>query len=289
MLKNITITCLFLLLSISIMEAQDRMGFSGLFGTYNMNSMPNYDDKMADQRLDFVTTFKYAAGFEKATWFNSNFGIGGQASYWLSGQDYKGADTVAKTTFKASTTINYTKMGIYLYHKSFNRYNPNTRFRFVSYFGPYVAFNTGYSDNYSLFDAAGKKISEYTMIPAGAENNLDKNKVYLKLKKPIYKTFDFGFTVAPGFQIMITPKFGVGLNIRADVGATGVENTGDLRQKLDIAPYEASLVYWDGLYAKYTVPTVAKDIYDRRAKTYNTSFGASLSLRVYSTPQFAKY
>ncbi len=281
-----------LLIGANSVIAQDKLGFTGVFGAYYISSLPNLDDKNADQRLDFVSTMKWAAGIEKATWFNDNFGIGAQASFWNAGQDYKGADTFAKTTFTGSTNITYTKLGLYLYHKSFNRYKPDARFRFLSYFGPYAALNVGYNDQQTVKNNVGVITQQTSFVPAGTQNNLDKDKLTMELKEPLYNTFDFGFTFAPGFQLMLTPKLALGFNVRADLGASNVENQRDLRKITLITPYEESYDYWNNLSSKYnslsSIEKVLKDNYDRRPATFNTSYGASITLRMYSAPQFDK-
>lgn len=272
-------------------NAQDKMGFSGLFGSYHMSSLPNDDDKNVDFRMDYVTTFRWGAGIEKATWFNQNFGMGFQGSYWNTGQDYKGVlDTSVanRTTYTASTTLTYGKLGVYLYHKSFNRYKPNARFKFLSYFGPYAAYRISFSDKYTLSDKLGKIIAQTNWVDEGVQNNLDKDKIFSKFREPKYKQYDLGFTIAPGFQFMITPRIGIGLNLRADLSGTNVENQKNIRLQTNVAPYESPYNPWVGLDGKYATAYTAQDVYDTRPATININYGASLSLRFYTTQQYEK-
>jgi hypothetical protein len=290
MLKNIFSTCFVIIVINTVSMAQDKLGFTGLFGTYHMSMLPNVDDKNAGELLQFVQTFKYGAGLEKATWFNNNFGVGGQVSYWLTGQDYKGKIiSLPKSTYTASTELSYTKLGLYLFHKSYNRYKPNAKFRFLSYFGPYVAYRIGYTDQITIKDSTGKIIGNSTFVPGGIENNLVRDTLFRKFKEPLYTTIDFGFTIAPGFQLMLTPKMAIGFNVRADLGGTSVENNKNLREIIPLAPYEKEYTYWNTLTAKYQSSIIPKDPFDRRGETFNSSFGAIISLRFYTQRQFDKF
>ncbi len=272
--------------------AQDKA--KGFFGGYHWSTLPNRDDIAADDtKLTYKTTFAYAGGFEKLNWVHNNFGLGFQVGYHQVGQEYSGADTLYKTTFAAKTTLNYFKVGGFIYFKSFNRYNPTARFKFNSFLGPYISLLPAFTDNYKLYDASAKLISEgsFTLLGyrggTGSIANFD-------TKQPIYKLFDFGFVVAPGVQYMITRKFGLAFNIRGDISAEGIENTGNIKKKITnpINPAAEAYDHWGNLYAKYNVfnpyniPGVKKDPFDTRPTTKALTIGAYLTARWYMEPQY---
>jgi hypothetical protein len=273
-------------------NAQDGNS-SGIYASYYMSTLNNQDDAKADSRLDFATTFRYAGGYDKVWWLNKNFGTGMQLGYATTGQEYSGlTDTVTKYNFKSSTTLNYGKIAFFVYHRSFNRYKPEARFRFVSYFGPYFGIMPFFKDKTTLYDAAGNELGSSYFDQTGVKDSKTNISIF-KLKGTIYNNYDFGFAVAPGIQFMITSKLAVGLNVRADFGLKSLENTSDLKKILTNPnpPYEEAYYYgWDKLYAKYVpLPTgVTKDPYDVRGITRNFAVGATLSIRYYAYPQFSK-
>jgi hypothetical protein len=285
---------------------------TGIFGSYYMSQLANRDDVNADARLDLVTTFRWSAGIDKIWWANENFGTGMQVSYATAGQDYSGVDTFTKGSFKASTTLNYVKGAFLIYHRSHNRYNPEARFRFCSYFGPYFAFMPSYKDQYDMYDAGSKQVAgdvktftnpitkeekQYLVGSVYYDNSGVKDvitgRTLLKLKGTTYKNYDFGFIVAPGFQFMMTPKMALCFNIRGDFGLRGLESTSDLTQVLDNPnpPYDKARFYgWDNMYAKYwPYPDgYQKPTYDTRGLTKNFNVGAVLGIKIYAYRQFSK-
>jgi hypothetical protein len=289
-MKKIILLLVCIICTFAKIYAQDGNS-SGIFASYFMSTLNNQDDAKADSRMDFATTFRYAGGYDKIWWANKNFGTGMQIGYATTGQDYVGfTDTIAKTTYKGSTTLNYAKLAFFVYHRSFNRYKPEARFRFVSYFGPYVGLMPFFKDKTTFYDAAGNETYSAYYDQTGVKDGKT-NVALFKLKGTIYNNYDFGFAVAPGLQFMITPKLAVGFNIRADFGLKSLENTSDLKKILTNPnpPYEEAYYYgWDKLYAKYVpLPAgVTKDPYDVRGITRNFAVGATLGLRYYAYPQY---
>jgi hypothetical protein len=264
----------------------------GLTGGYYMTNLWNVDDANADQRLDFVSTLKYGGGVEYLGWVNKNFGVGLQAQYLMKGQDYTSFDTINKLTTKFATTLNYAQISLLAYHRSYNRYKPEARFRFVSFFGPYFGFLPMYRDQAQVFDATGKQIAYGYYDNRGYNLGANDSNI-LKLKGQLYKNYDVGFVVAPGFEVMLSPKMALTFNVRADFGARSIENKTNLRKVLDVPPYEAPYYFWNDLYAKYSTnptsplpPEVTQ--YNERARTTTFTAGAFLGLRFYTQPAYFK-
>jgi hypothetical protein len=273
-------------------DAQAQYGkATGLLASFHYATMPNRDDLDADARLDYATTFRYGGGIEKLNFFANNFGTGFQLNFWQAGQNYTGiADTFSKSTFKAATTLSYAKGSFLIHYRSWNRYNPQTRFRFTSYLGPYVSALVTFKDKIDLFDAAGNDIGGYSFTPLGKRGKTN-SLADVDLKSPIYKFVDYGFIVAPGIQYMLTKKFALAFHIRADISAVNVEATGNLTQKVANPPYEKDFDLWGNLYAKYLPydqyqPGLKKPLYDERSTTKNLTIGAQLTARWYVNEQY---
>jgi hypothetical protein len=291
----IKITCA-LLLSANFCSAQyqDRGSAFGIIGGYYMSNLWNKDDVKADQRLDIVQTLNYAAGVDYVSWLNNNFGIGMQALWANKGQEYKGYDTLTKSTLKFKTTLPYAQVNALIYYRSYNRYNPAQKFRFVSYFGPYVGYNYAFRDQADVYNDKGELLFS-TYFDAGGAKNAKNDTVMAKFNKALYKNLDFGFIFAPGFEWMIGPSTALTFSIRADIGAAEVENKANLELVTNAPPYTKEYRPWDNLYAKYT-PNTAFDVpsiipaenlqYLKRAKTTNLSLGAWLGLRIYGSPRY---
>ncbi len=288
----LTIGCItFLNISNAQMSAP-RGSAKGVFASYYLSALPNVDDQNADKRLDYVTTFKFGAGIEQLKWHTNNFGTGLQASYWQNGQNYSGIlDTNTKTTYTAYTQLNYIKAAYGVHFRSYDRYNPEARFRFQCYVAPYIALNVGFSDKLFGKNTTGDTIVKYTFEPTKFVNNLNGSGNF-DIKSPIYKFIDYGLIVAPGIQYMITPKWAITFGLRGDIGGSNVEFT-DKNAIKNGSPSGIDYDPWGALYAKYLPfnqynPAAKKDAYDKRAGTKNFSLGAQLSVRIYSEPQYDK-
>jgi hypothetical protein len=212
------------------------------------------------------------------------------------GQEYKGFDTLSKSTFKFKTALPYAQVNALVYYRSYNRYNPAQKFRFVSYFGPYVGYNYAFRDQAELYNVKGELVAS-SYYDASGLRDAKNDTALLKFNKALYKNLDFGFIFAPGFEWMIGPSTALTFTVRADIGAAEVENKSNLELVLNKAPFKEEYRLWDNLYAKYT-PYTAADIpttipaenlqYLKRAKTTNLSMGAWLGLRIYGSPRYAK-
>jgi hypothetical protein len=268
---------------------------TGLFGSFHYSTMPNRDDLTANYKLDYVTTFKFGGGIEHLTFKSNNFGWGYQMSYWGAGQNYKGIiDSINNINYTAATDLTYAKGALLVHYRSYDRYNPDARFKFSSYLGPYIAFLGTFSDKFELFDKDAKKLGSSSYTPVGFRPDGTGGVGNKDFKAPIYNYLDFGFVIAPGVQYMLTPKFGIAFHIRADISAKNVENTGNIKEKTTIAPFEAAYDQWDELYCKYIPydPTgtglIKKPVYDVRPSTKNLTVAAQLTLRFYAEDQFTK-
>jgi opacity protein-like surface antigen len=291
--------CLFFLSMVSLANISNAQAWDrdvvqpgtakGFYAGYTMAMLPNTDDNNAGPLLQYKTTFTYAAGLERLKWVHNNFGLGYQFGFHQTGQDYTGTDTITKYTLTASTRLNYIKGGIFLYFRSYNRYNPQAKFRFNCYIGPYFGITPSFNDNVKLFDAGGKLLSDYNYtITGGSPASGTTGKV--DLRQPIYNLFDWGFAIAPGIQMQITKKFALGLNIRADLGAGNVENTGNIKKKVSnpTSPTDEFYDHWSNLQNKYrqwSNPAL-KDKYNERPSTKNFTAGAFISAKWYLEEQF---
>jgi hypothetical protein len=293
----INITCA-LLLTANFCSAQyqDKSSAVGVVGGYYMTNLWNKDDAKADQRLHVVQTLSYTTGVDYIGWLNNNFGIGLQALWANKGQDYSGFDTLTKTTFKYKTTLPYAQVNALVYYRSYNRYNPQQKFRFISYFGPYVGYNYAFRDQAEAFNEKGELIFGSYYDQDGLKD-IKNDTVQAKFNKTIYKNLDFGFVFAPGFEWMVGPSTALTFNVRADIGASEVENKTNIQLKTDAPPYAKDFRPWDNLYAKYNpltvedLPAVIPDEnlqYLKRAKTTNFTLGAWLGLRIYGSPRYFK-
>jgi hypothetical protein len=272
--------------------AQKASAF-GLTGGYYTSSLWNEDDAKADQRLDMLSTLKYGYGVEYMGWVNRNIGVGIQGQYLMKGQNYQSFDTLSKITGKYSSNLNFAQVSLLVYHRSFNRYNPEARFRFVSYFGPYFAFLPNYREDIALYDANNKLIGATYYDNTGLKRATADTSI-VKLRGQLYKNYDIGFVVAPGFECMISPQMALTFNVRADFGARLIENRKNLRQVTDTPPYEVPFFFWNDLYAKYNTappsPLPAEVTqYNERARTTTFTAGAFLGLRFYASPMYAKF
>jgi hypothetical protein len=277
-------------------QGQDRGSAFGIVGGYYMSNLWNKDDVNADQRLDIVQTLNYAAGVDYVSWLNNNFGIGLQALWANKGQAYSGYDTLTKYTLKYATTLPYAQLNATVHYRSFNRYNPTQRFRFESYFGPYVGYNATYKDLTQIYNTKGELVFSYVYDQTGLKDAVKDTSV-AKFNKTIYNTLDFGFVIAPGFEWMIGPSTALTLHVRADIGAADVENKTNQQRVITAPPYSQEYRHWDNLYAKYvgntifdvpaTIPSENLQ-YLKRAKTTNLTMGAWLGLRIYGSPRYAK-
>jgi hypothetical protein len=290
MIKKITVVLLFLLaLQPNSIFAQGKA--KGFYAAYNLSMLPNRDDLDADQRLDYVTTFRFGAGFEKINFKSNNFGIGYQLGVCQTGQDYTGLDTFTKLRISASTNLTYAKLSLNLLYRSYDRYNPEKRFKVTTSLGPYIALMGSFKDEVKVYDAANTLVGDYYFEPSGLRNTKATN-TNIDLKEPIYNLLDIGFSVAPGIQYMITPKLAVVFQVRADVSATNVENTGNIKKKLanpPANPADENYDKWGNLYAKYIdYSPLKKDPYNVRPATKNLNVGAQLTIRIYDFPQFSK-
>jgi hypothetical protein len=288
--KNIfTLCCVLLTSFFSVSNAQNKA--KGVFASYHYSTMPNTDDLNAGVVLDYVTTFRFGGGVDYLNYLNNNFGIGTQLSFHQAGQDYSGLDTFSKYTMKASTMLNYLKGAFLVHYRTYNRYNPDQRFRAECFLGPYIALLPSFTDKIEFFGTDGKRVGGYTFDPKGLNYGVA-GIPNIETKAPIYKILDYGFVIAPGVQFMITPKFALALNIRADISAVNVEATGNIGKKIAgvTNPDQEKYVLWDDLQNKYySYPTTfPRDKYNQRPTTKNLTIGSSLTLRWYAQEQYMK-
>jgi hypothetical protein len=261
---------------------------TGFLASYHYSTLPNRDDLDAGAWLDYATTFKFGAGLEHLTFISNNFGWGYQLNYWGVGQKYTGVvDSINGINFKAATDLNYVKSAFLVHIRSYNRYNPEARFRFTSYLGPYFSFLASFKDRIDVYDKAGAKIGGSTQTILGTRNDAGSS-FDVNLKNPIYKLFDWGFVIAPGVQYMISKKTAIVLQVRGDVSAKNVEATGNLVQKITPPPYEKEYDHWNNLFAKYNSYPAGfkKDPYNVRGTTKSLTVGAQLTIRFYAHPQY---
>jgi hypothetical protein len=291
-MTRIIIAILTLVALVTTAQAQRRQTNSvqGFSGGYYLSMLPNTDDLNADKRLDNVMTFNWGAAYERFKWTSNTFGHGWQLGYYNKGQDYSGVyDTVNKYNFTASTKMQYIKANYFIHFRSYNRYLPEQRFRFNSFLGPYAAFLLNFKDAAVVTDANNNKVGDFYFSPSGFRNNLNASSQF-DVSTPIYKLYDIGFTVAPGFQYMITRKLGIAFHVRADISATNVENVKNLKRKTS-DPNQQDYYAWNNLYAKYLPynqynPSLKKDEYNVRSGTKNFTVGAFLTIRWYALPQY---
>jgi hypothetical protein len=287
--KNIYILLCCLLVSITTTSmAQNKA--KGFFASYHYSTLPNTDDLKAGSKLDYATTFKFGGGVDYLNYLSNNFGIGTQFSFYQAGQNYTGLyDSINNITMKASTSLNYLKSAFLVHYRSYNRYNPQQRFRAECFLGPYVALLPAFEDRIELFNASNVSQGGIVFNTIG-RRPLSGSIGQIDTKSPIYKFFDYGLVVSPGMQYMLTPKFAIALNVRADISAVNIEATGNIGQKIQnpINPSQEEYIYWDNLIYKYYFAPSAKDKYDQRPSTKNLLIGTVLTLRWYNDPQYYK-
>lgn len=239
--------------------------------------LPNRDDQNANNRLDpQMMNFNYAAGVEAIYWFQNTVGFGGQALLWNGGASYKGYDSTAMRAFTGKTSLGYAKLPFLFHFKSFNRYKPNKRLRLNSYFGPYVALLTGYTDAASVNGTPYYEVKGTNITSPGFKGFINSG---------IYSTLDIGFVTGIGFEFRIWKRTVLALSLRADYGIVDAEDKRAKKFKLTQTGPETDLNPWKNLYAKYVAATatdVANGYGVNRPASKNFSVGGFISLRKYT-------
>ncbi len=251
----------------------------GLTGGGFTAMMPNRDDQNAKTcyRLEpQMMNFSYAAGVEAIYWFQKTVGFGGQALLWNGGASYKGYDSTALREFTGKTSLGYAKLPLLFHFKSFNRFKPNRRLRLNTYFGPYVALLSSYTDEATYggdpyYDVSGTNIE----VP-GFKGFINSG---------IYSTIDVGFVTGIGFEFRLWKRTVLAFSVRADYGIVDAEDKRAKKFKLIADGPETDFNPWKNLYAKY-VPATAADFANgfgvNRPASKNFSVGGFISLRKYT-------
>jgi hypothetical protein len=299
-MKKFAFSSLFIVLT-SCLYAQDyrMMGTQwGIIGGGYTASLPNRDDVDADGRLDPQSVnFTYAAGIERLTWKNYNFGIGIQAVYWNAGAAYTGFDTLSKFNLEAKTNITYAKLPILFYYRSFNRYKPDRRFRMNTFFGPYFALLMNYKDKVTRSNSELKLSYESTVSMLSATSSSTYDGVTTPTPGTttydglIYKIYDVGFVGGVGAEFRISKKAYLVFNIRTDIGLTNIENNREINieTKLLGTITKSKAKYWDNLYFKHQPKSpLDKTTVLNRPATKNYSLGGFLSFRKFLTKRQEK-
>ncbi len=256
----------------------------GVVAGGHMSMLNNRDDINADDRLNSETNFKYSFGVERHRWINNNFGYSAQALYSLQGAAYSGYDTLSKLTLAASTSLTYLKLPVLFQYRSYNQYRPNRRLRANIYFGPYAALLTNFVDKMKLTNSDNTYSSESTVTLLSYSGSTNFNGIITKaipgsFDLPIYKMIDLGFVGGIGAEMRLWKKTVVALTLRADIGATDVENKTTFKVKYDNGS-SVETNYWKELYFKYHGKIAGDNVTKfNRPATKNFSAGVFLSVR----------
>lgn len=262
----------------------------GLVGLGYTATLQNTVDNKADYRLDpQLMNFQYGFGVEMIRWGSPNFGWGVQFLYSKGGAYYTGKTDTTEFAYslKGRTDLQYAKVPLLFYWKSYNRYKNDKRFGLTAYFGPYIAGLISYNDEYSLERTIDDVSEKYTYTYSNntfkyKSNQTPESENYPIFDKYIYDRLDAGLVVGIGAEYRFWRRTIVGLTLRSDLGFRNVEYRDNIDYKIKNDPIDTTYTtrVWDYLSLKYyNNPDPTKPV--NRGVTRNFTVGIQLSIKKY--------
>jgi hypothetical protein len=232
MTKKLTLTII-TLLSVQIANAQLYIGANA---GINNTKLYNSSDAKADERQDYVLTFKSQFGMEVGYKVNNKIGIGMQPQLYNAGQNYKGVpdDSLDIQTMEATLKLTYIKLPVNI---KYTFQNDSRKLRSFMVFG----FNIGYLINYHekiSYVRNPTLMNRFSTLNMLTLNNLEgeaeqraivnnvntTSKQRVKTDRPLYNKMSLGLNLGTGLNYNITPKVNLFGTVLANFGLTNVEN-----------------------------------------------------------------
>ena len=248
----------------------------------------NRDDIDAPYVTPQLINFTFFTGAERIKWYTPHFGIGQQALMWNAGAHYKGSidSTEGSAALDAKTKLQYAKLPLLFYWKSYNRWHPDRRIRVNTFFGPYIAMLLSGEEDWSL-DFNGVNTSH--LMKSGIYSVTDQEGVEVfngnaDDSQP-FKPFDYGFTMGAGAEVRLWRRTVVALTLRSDIGMAEVENK-DFQVNFYNPEDPNNTVryrFYQDIVNKFTPysSTADPNFNFNRPETRNFSFGLQLTVRKY--------
>jgi len=256
----------------------------GLVGGGHTAQLFNRDDVNSLGVQPQFMNFNYFAGAERIRWYTPHFGIGQQALLWNAGAKYAGpADTSMNApSLVGTTTLQYAKVPVLFYWKSYSRWKPDRRLRVNTYFGPYIAMLANAREEWTISLNGSDDFFTY-MLESGSFTAIDKDSNQFfdgnADDGELYKFIDYGFVMGAGVEIRLWKRTVVALTLRTDIGLAEVENKDFKVNTATGTRYR----FFKDIFSKYQPYGISSDPnFDyNRPETNNFSIGAQLSIRKY--------
>jgi hypothetical protein len=286
-----TIFTIVSLLSYSLANAQF---FAGPSLAFNQSTLYNKSDKAADNRLNYKTTFKPAAGIMIGYQLNDRISILAVPQYLQAGQNFTGTpvnkDSISK--LEESIQLNYLHLPAAL-KINVSRKNAKLKQHFLlgGYFSSLSSFNDQIKLNYQPKNSDFGFSSQ--IINYADNNTIDVTEQYLKstggdsitkmrnykLSGSVFSKQDFGVQLGYGVQVPISNNLKVSLDANLKYGLAQVDNLDTLNYTNDIDPsLNDKYSLKQAFICRNNYSTVSANDAIRNPKSNNIFMGLQLSL-----------
>ncbi len=229
------------IITISIMLTTFYMSTAQLYiganAGYNHTKFYNTSDAQADQRLDYVKTFKPMYGLDVGVKFKERLALGISPQLFIVGQHFKGqpATSTYINSFTANMQLNYVRVPLYLQiHMSsisskvsqFLQFGPSVCYllsskeTYIEVNNPVVTNDFSKGVQYTFTDK--QLLTQATNI-VGSIDSI--RKYEYNLSKGLINRFDFGVNLGYGIKYKLSDKLNFNMLLSAMYGLANVENT----------------------------------------------------------------